>query len=234
MDNMKLWDQVSITDPAHVKPITGKTYSGNSPKPYWLIEQATKTFGPCGIGWGVEVISEVYTKAGDFDILHSAIVRVWYVWHGQRGHVEQAGGTKAAYKSNSGKMVVDEDAAKKSVTDGMVKCLSMIGFCADIFSGRWDDSKYVEFARQYHDEIKADEAAEQAKAEYQKATEEAQLLIEAFEDAPTLNHLGELWKGMGTHFVQWPDLQGQLTEAKDERKAELMKLEQTAGKASTK
>jgi hypothetical protein len=39
--------------------------------------------------------------------------------------------------------MVDEDAGKKSVTDGMVKCLSMIGFAGDIFSGRWDDSKYV-------------------------------------------------------------------------------------------
>jgi hypothetical protein len=42
--------------------------------------------------------------------------------------------------------MVDEDAGKKSVTDGMVKCLSMIGFAGDIFSGRWDDSNYVEWA----------------------------------------------------------------------------------------
>ena len=39
--------------------------------------------------------------------------------------------------------MVDEDAPKKSVTDGMVKCLSLIGVAGDIFSGRWDDSKYV-------------------------------------------------------------------------------------------
>jgi hypothetical protein len=44
-------------------------------------------------------------------------------------------------------LVVDDDAGKKSVTDGMVKCLSMIGFAGDIFSGRWDDSKYVEQVR---------------------------------------------------------------------------------------
>src|SRR5689334_24281044 len=41
-------------------------------------------------------------------------------------------------------MFIDEDAGKKSVTDAMVKCMSMIGFAGDIFSGRWDDSKYVE------------------------------------------------------------------------------------------
>jgi hypothetical protein len=42
--------------------------------------------------------------------------------------------------------MVDEDAPKKSVTDGMVKCLSMLGFAGDIFSGQWDDSKYVQWA----------------------------------------------------------------------------------------
>ena len=42
--------------------------------------------------------------------------------------------------------MVDEDAPKKSVTDGMVKCLSMLGFAGDIFSGQWDDSKYVAYA----------------------------------------------------------------------------------------
>lgn len=141
--NMALWDSVFMTDPSAVKPITGKQYQGNSPKPYWLIERATKRFGACGIGWGIEVVRSDFNQVSPDDFLHTAIVRVWYVIDGVRGHVEQAGGTKAAYKTTSGKIMVDEDAAKKSVTDGMVKGLSMLGFAGDIFSGRWDDSKYV-------------------------------------------------------------------------------------------
>jgi hypothetical protein len=58
------------------------------------------------------------------------------------------GQTKAAYTSAAGKHIVDEDAPKKSVTDGMVKCLSMLGFAGDIFSGQWDDSAYVQWAAQ--------------------------------------------------------------------------------------
>jgi hypothetical protein len=60
------------------------------------------------------------------------------------------GGTKAAYMTSKGSLMVDEDAGKKSVTDGMVKCLSMIGFAGDIFSGQWDDSKYVAWADQQY------------------------------------------------------------------------------------
>ena len=146
MENMKLWNSVKVTAPHAVKPITGKQYKGNSPKPYWIIERATETFGPCGIGWGIEVVSERFERFGDTESLHIALVRVWYMQDGKRGQIEQMGQTRASYMSSQGKFIVDEDAPKKSVTDGMVKCLSMLGFAGDIFSGQWDDSKYVEWA----------------------------------------------------------------------------------------
>lgn len=146
-DNKALWKRVSITDPRAVKPITGKQYQGNSPSPYWLIERATEEFGPVGIGWGVTVKSERFDRLSNTDVLHVAVVSVWYVLDGKRSETfDQMGGTKAAYQTAKGTMMIDEDAGKKSVTDGMVKCLSMIGFAGDIFSGRWDDSKYIEHA----------------------------------------------------------------------------------------
>lgn len=142
---MKLWRSVCVTDPGAVKAITGKQYKGNSPKPYWIIQRATETFGPCGMGWGVQVLNERFERFAD-EALHIATVRVWYELGGKRGEIEQMGQTRAAYTSAAGKHIVDEDAPKKSVTDGMVKCLSMLGFAGDIFSGQWDDSKYVEWA----------------------------------------------------------------------------------------
>lgn len=146
-NNMTLWDSVLVTDPRAVKEITGKAYKGNSPKPYWLIQRATETFGPVGIGWGVTVKSERFERLSETDVLHVAVVAVWYVWNGKRSEsFEQMGGTKACYKTAKGSLMVDEDAGKKSVTDAMVKCLSMIGFAGDIFSGMWDDSKYVQWA----------------------------------------------------------------------------------------
>ena len=145
MDNMKLWQSVCVTDPKAVKPITGKQYKGNSPKPYWVIQRATEVFGPCGLGWGVQILSERFERFGD-EALHIAHVKVWYMQDGKRGEIEQMGQTRAAYISAAGKHIVDEDAPKKSATDGMVKCLSMLGFAGDIFSGQWDDSKYVAWA----------------------------------------------------------------------------------------
>lgn len=147
MSNKSLWDSVKVTDPSAVKKITGKAYQGDSPKPYYLIERATEVFGPIGIGWGVTVKSERFERLSDTDVLHVAVVSVWYVQGGKRTEsFDQMGGTKACYMTSKGSLMVDEDAGKKSVTDGMVKCLSMIGFAGDIFSGQWGDSKYVEWA----------------------------------------------------------------------------------------
>jgi hypothetical protein len=159
--NTELWNAVCVTDPAAVKPITGKPYKGNSPKPYWLIWRATEVFGPCGEGWGVEVKSEGFHRMTETDVMHSAVVVVWYIRDGKRCQVEQMGQTKACYQSKNG-TVVDEDAGKKSVTDGMVKCLSMIGFAGDIFSGRWDDSSYVEWAAEQYAPPPATVSDEQA------------------------------------------------------------------------
>jgi hypothetical protein len=150
--NRALWDRVCVTDPRAVKQITGKQYSGNSPKPYWIVERLTEEFGPCGKGWGFTILNERMERLTETDVLHVAVVRFWYVSEGSRCELEQIGQTKAVYKTAKGALLVDEDAPKKSVTDALVKCASYIGFAGDIFSGRWDDSKYVAWARDQYAE----------------------------------------------------------------------------------
>lgn len=148
MDNLALWQSVEKTDPAHTKPITGKQYKGNSPKPHWIVYKATEKFGPCGIGWGFTIEERiedgVKDAQGRFDRMSIAKVKVWYIWDGKRGEVEHIGGTPFSGFRKSGDTYIDEDAVKKSVTDALVKALSMIGFAGDIFLGRYDDSKYVD------------------------------------------------------------------------------------------
>jgi hypothetical protein len=146
VDNKDLWKRAFTTDPRAVKPITGKQYRGNSPKPYWIVERMTDEFGPCGIGWGFTILNERMERLTETDILHVAVVRFWYVLEDKRGEFEQIGQTRAVYKTKDGHMMIDEDAPKKSVTDAMVKCASYLGFAGDIFSGMWDDSKYVQWA----------------------------------------------------------------------------------------
>lgn len=142
-DNLNLWNAVEKTPPSQTKPITGKSYSGTSPKPHYLVWKATETFGPCGIGWGFNIVDERIEEGPAGEKMSLARVRVWYEWNGKRGEVEHVGGTPFSGTRSSGKTYMDEDAPKKSVTDALIKALSMIGFAGDIFMGRYDDSKYV-------------------------------------------------------------------------------------------
>lgn len=201
-ENMKLWQSVCVTDPAAVKPITGKQYKGNSPKPYWIIQRATETFGPCGIGWGVTVLNERFERMTETDVLHVALVRIWYELGGKRGEIEQMGQTKASYRTAKGDLMVDEDAPKKSVTDGMVKCLSMLGFAGDIFSGQWDDSKYVDWA-----------------AEQYQPKPDVSAILKGIATSTTL----ALLKSNFTHALQMLDKEHHeaIISAKDKRKSEL-------------
>lgn len=175
MSNLNLWNSVFKTDPSKVKSITGKDYAGSSPNPYWIVQRATETFGQCGIGWGVEVISERFERLSPEYVLHVAHVGVWYDYDEKRGRIEQFGQTKAAYMTGKGTMKYDEDAAKKSVTDGMVKCLTYLGFAGDIFSGRWDDCKYVdELKSEFEEKNKPKEKTPEEKEENRLAQRTAE------------------------------------------------------------
>lgn len=189
--NKDLWQRVCVTDPKAVKEITGKQYRGNSPKPYWIVERLTEEFGPCGIGWGFTIASERMERLSEVDVLHVAVVDFWYVLGAKTGHVQQVGQTKATYMSSKDKLVVDEDAPKKSVTDALVKCASYIGFAGDIFAGRWDDSKYVAEANR---EWRAKEDAEQQAQQLAQRTEWLEATAMKLEACESLKELQDTWK----------------------------------------
>jgi hypothetical protein len=179
--NKDFWDRVKKTDPKRVKAITGKQYKGNSPQPYYMVERMTEEFGMCGIGWGLNILNERMERLTDTDVLHVAVVELWYKQGDQTGSITQIGQTKAAYKkSDANYIVVDEDAPKKSVTDALTKCMSYLGFAGDIFSGQWDDSKYVQELNKEFSQVKSIQNTEAPKPVF---TEERMTAIQVAVDA---------------------------------------------------
>lgn len=154
-NNLTIWNALFKTDPAHVKAITGKSYGGNSPKPHYIIFRLTEKFGPVGQGFGWEVLQDGYIdgapRADGTEKMHECRIKFWWRpdFDMNKCEVESYGCTKALYKAKvqadgtGGYWVSDEDAAKKSLTDAIVKAASWLGAAGDIFMGRWDDSKYV-------------------------------------------------------------------------------------------
>lgn len=141
-DNLRIWSKVDKTDPAHTKKVTQRGGFTAISAAYQIM-RATEVFGPVGEGWGYD--------AGD-PIFHDSLVMVPVtLWHGTRANSFGPMFGGAEWKSGSR---LDSDAAKKATTDALTKLLSQLGFNADVFLGRFDDSKYVaEMEREFAPQI---------------------------------------------------------------------------------
>lgn len=143
MSNMKIWDAVKQTDPHHVKSVQQRGGFSAIDAQY-TIQRATETFGPVGEGWGYDVTYD-YKQLPNEVVLIFAYVTIW---HGSREN--KYGPVAGSNMLLDTKSRVDDDAAKKALTDAITKALSHLGFSADVFLGMYDDNKYVQAMKQKH------------------------------------------------------------------------------------
>lgn len=209
-NNLALWQRVEKTDPQYTKPFSrGGGFRGTATNATYLAKKATEIFGPIGIGWGLEILDEAIMEGapldaqGNHEKIHKVRVKLWYRLDGVRGEVVQFGQTTFVGRNRNG-LFTDEEAPKKSLTDAMSKCLSLLGFSADIHLGRFDDNKYVndlrqEFAEKYEAEAKAaapkitsEQAAELAELISSTSTDAVKFLkffkIETLADLPATDY----------------------------------------------
>ena len=130
MNNMKLWDEVSKTDPSNTKKVNQRG-GFTAIAAHSQIMEATRAFGPIGIGWGYTVERT--------EVINTMFIAHVSIWHGERANVF---GPIAGCAEMFGKRP-DSDAPKKATTDAITKGLSQIGFNADVFLGKFDDNKYI-------------------------------------------------------------------------------------------
>ena len=152
-DHLSIWNRVEKTDPKYTKAFSrGGGFRGTATNATWLVKRATDTFGPCGLGWGYEITEESFREGGPLlvengqvlchEVIHQVRLRLWYRQGDQTGEVMHFGQTTFVGKNKHG-IFTDEEAPKKSLTDALTKCLSMLGFAGDVHLGLWDDNKYV-------------------------------------------------------------------------------------------
>jgi hypothetical protein len=145
MSNLTLWDSVSRTDPKYTKTAKKGQYQFTAIAPVSQFKEATNAFGIQGIGWGVVVGSEKFTKETfEETILLTYDAVLFFTYNGVRGEIPIHAQEKACYRTQgaNGYLKIDDEARKKVVTNAKTKGLSELGFNADIFMGMFDDSEY--------------------------------------------------------------------------------------------
>ncbi len=173
-ENMKLWEAVCQTDPEHTKKANVKGNNLTSIKPQYQIMMATEQFGAYGSTWGFKNIEITY------DLLEKGLVVFQADFFYPTGTFP-AINTISIYRDNA-QTKLDDEFAKKVETDSLTKCLSKLGFNADIFLGQFDDMRYVETRTKQ-------EAVKKAKTQ-QQLSEEAKPLVDK---CKTVQELNMLW-----------------------------------------
>jgi len=185
IENMRIWDALGKTDPAHTKQFTrAGGFKGTAVKPMWANKQMTEFFGPCGIGWGMTE-PKFETVRGMGEILVFCTAGIWYLQNGQKqGPVYGQGGDKVLsqviLKDSHGQRIFDteagtwktypqsdDEAFKKAYTDALSNAMKFIGVAADVHMGLFDDSKYVQEVREEFEAAAREEVV--AEVERQKA-----------------------------------------------------------------
>ncbi len=156
--NLIVWNAVGKTDPKFTKPAGFGGHKFTAIDAYWKIMKATEYFGPVGKGWGWDHgIEMVGPENNPMMICH---LTLWYRLPSENdaGSMEKhrfsAMGNNALMMGQGDKRRIDQDCAKKCLTDAITKALSYLGFCNDVFMGKFDDSRYVEqTAHDYSTEV---------------------------------------------------------------------------------
>lgn len=184
-ENLSLWRQVEKTPTTAIKPADVDGQNIMTLDQVYVIQLATELFGPMGIGWGYRIEDERFDqgapildpKTGEMithEQTHTVRLALWYRWQGEKGEVTQFGHTRAVYRTNNGRWKTDGEAPKKSITDAIKKCLSLLGFAADVYGGKFDNHGYLQ-ERQAETEL---EQAEDYDAALQEKRDEFKAWLE--------------------------------------------------------
>lgn len=165
-DNISLWKGVMRTNPRYTKDMGDLGFGGTAINAEYMIMRATEKFGPVGIGWGWEILEDKMIEGAPltekifegtkfvgkrilrdadgslmFELNHYIRIGLWYIKDGKKGTVQNFGSTPYRQSTKNG-IHCDSEVHKKSLTDAIKKCLSGLGFCADVWLGLYDDAVY--------------------------------------------------------------------------------------------
>lgn len=178
-NNLELWEKFKETPPNFTKNFKkGGGFSGTSINSTYITKSLTEQFGPWGKGWGWAILEEKYIEGGPLfvdkleagrEVIHVIRISLWYeqriyntptpseddIFETRRVDCPPHFGQTTFVGTNKNGVFTDEEAPKKSITDAVTKSASMLGLGADVFSGLYDDNKYVNDLREKHGEGKA-------------------------------------------------------------------------------
>lgn len=140
MDNTKIYEAVRRVPDNAQRRITGGRLNGKTDiNPMWRIKTLTEQFGPCGIGWYVDILDQWLTPGANNEV--AAHVKIALRIKDDTGDWSQPivgiGGSMFIANERNGAYTSDE-CFKMAYTDAISVSCKMLGVGADVY---WDADK---------------------------------------------------------------------------------------------
>jgi len=135
-NNLELWNKVEKTNPKYTKQANVGGNKITSIAPQYQIMNVTEQFGSYGKTWGFKNIELDYTLVSEFNLI--IFKAIFFYPDGEFPTINSI----KMFMDNA-KTKIDDNFAKKIETDALTKCISKLGFNADIFMGKFDDTRYL-------------------------------------------------------------------------------------------
>jgi len=135
-NNLELWHKVEKTNPKYTKQANVGGNKITSIAPQYQIMNVTEQFGSYGKNWGFKNIELDYTLASEFNLI--VFKGTFFYPDGEFPIINSI----KMFMDNA-KTKIDDNFAKKLETDALTKAISKLGFNADIFMGKFDDTRYL-------------------------------------------------------------------------------------------
>lgn len=141
MNNLDLYNKWRAVPKEACKEFSNGSFSGTDINPMWRIKMLTEVFGPCGIGWYYEVLSERSEQHEDSTM---AIVdlNLYIKVNGEWSKpIYGTGGNLLVRTTKNGPKASDEG-YKMALTDALSVACKALGIGADIYFAN-DRTKYT-------------------------------------------------------------------------------------------
>lgn len=140
-ENMKFYKMGREVPAGAKKPFNNGKFSGTDINPMWRIKTLTEMFGPAGIGWYTEVISERYEE--HFDTTMAIIdINLYIKVDGEWSKPIFGTGGNALVKSTKNGQVSSDEGYKMAYTDALSVACKALGIGADVYYES-DKTKYT-------------------------------------------------------------------------------------------
>lgn len=143
MDNLEIYNRLRQVPNEAQKPIQAGRLKGMTDiNPMWRIKMLTQEFGPCGVGWRVEIV-RMWLEQGASGVVSAFVQIALYVKRGEEwsAAIPGVGGSAFVTQEKQGLYTSDE-AYKMALTDAISVACKMLGMAADVYYTK-DCTKYT-------------------------------------------------------------------------------------------